>query len=88
MVAALAFIDSPEQILLILAIALLFFGPTKLPQLGSAFGKTIRAYREGMQEAEAPGPAPVLKERVCARCGKPSGDRDATFCTQCGGSLT
>ncbi len=34
------------EILLILAIALLVFGPSKLPQLGEALGKGIRSFKK------------------------------------------
>lgn len=44
-------------ILLIVLVALLFFGPSKLPQLGRAIGDTMREFRKGsrqlMEEAEA-----------------------------------
>ncbi len=36
------------EILIILAIALLFFGPSKLPQLGDSLGKAIRGFKKGM----------------------------------------
>jgi len=36
------------EILVILALALLFFGPSKLPQLGSSLGEAIRGFRKGM----------------------------------------
>jgi len=32
-------------LIIILAIALIVFGPTKLPQLGRAFGDTLREFR-------------------------------------------
>ncbi|KRF11064.1 twin-arginine translocase TatA/TatE family subunit [Paenibacillus sp. Soil787] len=32
---------------IIFAIALLLFGPSKLPQLGRAFGTTIKEFRQG-----------------------------------------
>jgi len=35
------------ELLLILAIALLVFGPSKLPQLGKAMGETIRGFKKG-----------------------------------------
>jgi len=43
------------EILVILVIALLVFGPTKLPQLGDALGKGIRNFKraqDGMDEEE------------------------------------
>ena len=36
------------EILVILALALLFFGPSKLPQLGSSLGEAIRGFKKGM----------------------------------------
>jgi sec-independent protein translocase protein TatA len=38
------------ELLLILAIALLLFGPSKLPELGSALGRTIKEFKKGMKE--------------------------------------
>ncbi|OXS54923.1 Sec-independent protein translocase TatA [Cohnella sp. CIP 111063] len=37
-------------ILLLVLIALLIFGPSKLPQLGKAIGTTIREFRLGTKE--------------------------------------
>jgi len=42
-------------LIIILAIALILFGPSKLPQLGRAFGDTLREFRNstrGMVEEE------------------------------------
>lgn len=38
------------ELLLILGIALLFFGPRKLPELGSALGRTFKEFKRGMKE--------------------------------------
>ena len=45
------------EILIILAIALLFFGPSKLPQLGASLGEAIRGFKKGMAglDEEKPG---------------------------------
>jgi sec-independent protein translocase protein TatA len=44
-------------VILIILIALLLFGPSKLPQLGRAIGDTVREFRKGsrqlIEEAEA-----------------------------------
>jgi sec-independent protein translocase protein TatA len=40
----------PTHLLLILAVALLVFGPNKLPQLGEALGKTIKDFKKAMNE--------------------------------------
>jgi sec-independent protein translocase protein TatA len=41
----------PAHLLLILGIALLMFGPQKLPQLGKGLGEAIRGFREGINSA-------------------------------------
>ncbi len=38
--------------LIILAILLLFFGPSKLPGLGASLGKAIRGFKSGLNELD------------------------------------
>lgn len=38
--------------LIILAIVILLFGGSKLPQLGSALGKALTNFKQGMKEGE------------------------------------
>jgi len=40
----------PSHLLVILLIVLLVFGPSKLPQLGGALGKTIRDFKKAMSD--------------------------------------
>jgi len=40
----------PMHLLLILAIALILFGPKRLPELGKGLGDGIRALKEGMKD--------------------------------------
>jgi sec-independent protein translocase protein TatA len=44
-------IGMPELIV-ILVIALIFFGPGKLPEMGSMIGKAIRGFKKAMDEPE------------------------------------
>ena len=46
----------PELILL-LAIALLVFGPQRLAGMGTALGRAIREFRRGLQEPDQARPA-------------------------------
>ncbi|SDE78646.1 Sec-independent protein translocase TatA [Thermus arciformis] len=60
------------EILVILVVALLIFGPKKLPELGRSLGQSIREFKRGAQEIReeleksvevrdekpAPGPKP------------------------------
>ena len=41
-----------NELLIILAVALLIFGPKNLPKLGKMFGKTINGFKKGMEENE------------------------------------
>lgn len=42
----------PWEIAIVVIIALLIFGPRKLPELGSSFGKSIRGFKKGLKEGE------------------------------------
>jgi sec-independent protein translocase protein TatA len=43
----------PMHLLIIFFIALLVFGPRKLPELGKGLGEGIRALKEGMKDSPA-----------------------------------
>lgn len=40
------------HLLLIIVILLIFFGPSKLPQLGQSLGKAIKGFKEGLNEID------------------------------------
>ena len=44
----------PMHLLIIFFIALLVFGPKKLPELGKGIGEGIRALKAGMKDGEKP----------------------------------
>jgi sec-independent protein translocase protein TatA len=56
-----------QELLIVLVIVLLLFGPKRLPQLGKTLGKTMRSIRDGVEgkleaaededEAQVPGKA-------------------------------
>ena len=60
----------PWEIALILVIVLMIFGVGKLPQVGSAIGKGLRAFRKGqagedlLEEKEAEVETPKPKKKV------------------------
>lgn len=43
---------SITHILLIALVFLVFFGPSKLPQLGSSLGQAIRGFKKGLNEID------------------------------------
>jgi sec-independent protein translocase protein TatA len=46
----------PMHLLVIFFIALLVFGPKKLPELGKGIGEGIRALKEGMKDSSTEAP--------------------------------
>ena len=64
------------DLIVILVILLLIFGPRKLPEMGSAIGKSIKEFRKGMNELtqpkpeeEAKLPPASVKENISAKPG-------------------
>jgi sec-independent protein translocase protein TatA len=41
------------ELIVVVVIALLIFGPKKLPEMGSAIGKSIKEFKKGMSELNA-----------------------------------
>jgi sec-independent protein translocase protein TatA len=51
-------IGAPE-LLIILVLALIIFGPGRLPEVGSALGRTIREFRRSSNEIDLSPAAPA-----------------------------
>ncbi len=51
-----------SELLLILGIALLIFGPSKLPGLGKSLGEAIRGFKKGLNDDETLAKARPLNE--------------------------
>ncbi len=49
----------PWHLLVILFIALLVFGPSKLPQLGKGLGESIREFKRAINSASEPNANPT-----------------------------
>lgn len=56
-------IGLPTLIFIVL-IALLLFGPNKLPELGRAMGKTLREFKKGAKEVMEDEPAASNRKEV------------------------
>ncbi len=62
----------PMHLLLILGIALVVFGPKRLPELGRGLGEGIRSFRESFRDAQAAPAPPQLKDGDEGRAAAPS----------------
>lgn len=51
----------PMHLLVIFFIALLVFGPKKLPELGKGIGEGIRGFKDGIKGSPEPSSAPAAE---------------------------
>ncbi len=81
----------PTDLIIIAIVALLLFGPSRLPEIGRALGKTIKEFQSATKEATKglseeitkPEEPRVASKPTCKNCGKPLQD-GAKFCGECG----
>jgi sec-independent protein translocase protein TatA len=66
----------PMHLLLILGIALIIFGPSKLPELGKALGESIKGFKSAMQGDE-PGTKNTPRADDPAALPSPRDDKKA-----------
>lgn len=57
------------ELIVLLFVVLLIFGPKRLPELGSSLGKSIRSFKEGLREEEG--------ERSKSQTSKPTSDKSS-----------
>ena len=82
----------PMEIIIILVIVLIIFGPKNLPKIGSALGKTVKNVREGMEgddEKDSKSEAAASDDAVEVVEDDDDADADADasdvqFCGECG----
>lgn len=90
-----------SELLIILAVVLILFGPKNLPKLGSSLGKTVKNVREGMEgddnsskddsnhaiEAEDVVVEGADEEyEFCNKCGAKNA-KGSAFCNKCGAKI-
>lgn len=65
---------SPVQILIVLVIALLVFGPKRLPEMGKSIGRGIREFKGAIldEEPARPAPPPAATPSVAVASPAPS----------------
>ena len=88
-------------LIVILVVALLLFGPKRLPEIGRSLGQGMREFKDSIagfgasesapepleKGAEPPASGPLESgHRVCSECGAKARPEDR-FCASCGASL-
>jgi sec-independent protein translocase protein TatA len=84
----------PWELVIILAIVVVIFGAGRLSEIGGAFGKSVREFRNATRDEPPPPPAqatptqPVgtVAETPCPSCGALNRPQQ-TYCGQCGTRL-
>ena len=82
----------PLELMLILGIALLIFGPKNLPKLGKSLGQTVKNVREGLEgdeeaakiEEAAKDEAPAAEAAAETVVEAVEDEGDVKFCSHCG----
>ena len=82
----------PMELIVILAVALLIFGPKNLPKLGKSLGQTVKNVREGMEgeieeepkKAKAVEATEVKAETETEVEAEAEDEGDVVFCSKCG----
>ena len=59
----------PMHLLLILVIALVVFGPRKLPEIGKGLGEAIRGFKKALDEGTSDPVKPSAKEEDQPKTG-------------------
>ena len=81
------------ELVIIVVIVLIIFGPKNLPKIGSALGKTVKNVREGMEDGkdekgsespiESHDDVELIEDEDDADAPEEASD-DTVFCSKCG----
>ncbi len=55
-----------QELIIILVVVIIIFGPTQIPKLTKMFGKSVKSFKDGMEEADA-GEVPEGKKAPKAK---------------------
>ena len=67
----------PTELIIILGIALLIFGPSRLPEIGRTIGRAVNAFKQSSQDIEAEVKKEFLLSEESQEAGKENPSRDA-----------
>lgn len=85
----------PVHIIIVIVVAMLIFGPEKLPQMGRDLGRMLNQFRSGADEmtrtfrdeVAKPPEQQLAEPKSCANCNAVNAG-DATYCNKCGAKLS
>ena len=63
-----------QELIIILIVVIIIFGPTQIPKLTKMFGKSVKSFKDGMEDAEA-GDAP--EEEKASKPRKAKAEKEA-----------
>ncbi len=52
-----------QQLLIVLLIVIVIFGPTQIPKLTKMLGKSVKGFKEGMEDEASEDVRPVSKKK-------------------------
>ena len=66
----------PAELVVILIVVVILFGPTQIPKLTKMFGQSIKSFRDGMggDKAETKPESPENKDNAAAKPADENGD--------------
>jgi sec-independent protein translocase protein TatA len=79
-------LNSPVDLAIVFGIALLVFGPKKLPELGKSLGQGIGNFKKSLQDAQDSVKKAVDVDEKPAQPSEGAAIKPATAGTCCGGS--
>jgi len=59
-----AMFPGPSELIIILIIAVLVFGPKKIPEIMSSLGQGIKTFKKSMEDEDTPPARPVSQDRL------------------------
>lgn len=68
----------PWEIAIVLVLALLIFGPRKLPELGQSLGKSITGFKKGLKETKEDVQSAIKEDVTAAEAKAETAAADTT----------
>jgi sec-independent protein translocase protein TatA len=67
---------STNELLIVLAVVLIIFGPKNLPKLGKMFGKTMKGFKEGINDDDDSDDESAKEKKASKKSEEKSDDEE------------